>query len=95
MKNKSVSLVLLLSVFGVIAGVIFLKNYESETLVEAKWSKKEDELLAITIDGKESDSFPTNSGYVGKVTCNNATGTTSWNGSKWVFNVTGITKNKT
>ena len=95
MKNKSVSLVLLLSVFVVIAGVIFLKNYESETLVEAKWNEKEDALLAITIDGKESASFPTNSGYIGTVTCNNATGTTSWNGSKWVFNVTGITKNKT
>ena len=95
MKNKSVSLVLLLSVFVVIAGVIFLKNYESETLVEAKWNEKEDALLAITIDGKESDSFPTNSGYVGTVTCNNATGTTSWNGSKWVFNVTDITQNKT
>ncbi|MDO4341958.1 MAG: hypothetical protein Q4C44_04370, partial [bacterium] len=64
-------------------------------LIDAKWSEKEDELLAITIDGKESDSFPTGSGYVGTVTCNNATGTTSWNGSKWVFNVTGITKNKT
>ena len=95
MKNKNVSLILLLSVFVVITGVIFLKNYETETLVDAKWNEKEEALLAITIDGKESDSFPTNSGYVGTVTCNNATGTTSWNGSKWVFNVTGITKNKT
>ena len=95
MKNKSVSLILLLSVFVLIAGDIVLKKYESETLIDAKWSKKEDELLAITIDGKESDSFPTGSGYIGTVTCNNATGTTSWNGSKWVFNVTGITKNKT
>ncbi len=95
MKNKSVSLILLLSVFVLIAGDIVLKKYESETLIDAKWSEKEDELLAITIDGKESDSFPTGSGYIGTVTCNNATGTTSWNGSKWVFNVTGITKNKT
>ena len=95
MKIKNISLVLLLSVFIVITSVIFLKNYETETLIDAKWSEKEDELLAITIDGKESDSFPTGSGYIGTVTCNNATGTTSWNGSKWVFNVTGITKNKT
>ena len=95
MKIKNISLVLLLSVFIVITSIIFLKNYETETLVDAKWSEKEDELLAITIDGKESDSFPTGSGYIGTVTCNNATGTTSWNGSKWVFNVTGITKNKT
>ena len=95
MKIKNLSLVLLLSVFIVITSVVILKRYESETLVEAKWNEKEDALLAITIDGKESDSFPTNSGYVGTVTCNNATGTTSWNGSKWVFNVTGITQNKT
>ena len=95
MKNKNLSLVLLLSVFIVITSVVILKRYESETLVEAKWNEKEDTLLAITIDGKESDSFPTNSGYVGTVTCNNATGTTSWNGSKWVFNVTDITQNKT
>ncbi len=95
MKIKNLSLVLLLSVFIVITSVVILKRYESETLVEAKWNEKEDALLAITIDGKESASFPTNSGYVGTVTCNNATGTTSWNGSKWVFNVTGITQNKT
>ena len=33
MKNKSVSLILLLSVFVLIAGDIVLKKYESETLV--------------------------------------------------------------
>ena len=38
MKNKNVSLILLLSVFVVITGVIFLKNYETETLVDAKWN---------------------------------------------------------
>lgn len=69
MKNKSLSLILLLSVFVVITGVIFLKNYETETLVDAKWSEKEEALLTITIDGKESDKFPTTSSYIGVVTC--------------------------
>lgn len=95
MKNKSLSLILLLSVFVVITGVIFLKNYETATLVDAKWNEKEDALLAITIDGKESDKFPTTSSYIGVVTCSKGSGTAVWNGSKWVFNVTSITQNKT
>ena len=95
MKNKRISLILLLSVLVVITGVIFLKNYETETLVDAKWNEKEDALLAITIDGKESDKFPTTSGYIGVVTCSKGSGTAVWNGSKWVFNVTSITQNKT
>lgn len=95
MKNKSVSLVLLLSVFVVIAGVIFLKNYESETLVEAKWNEKEDELLAISIEGEEVSSFPTTKNYTASVTCTKGSGTASWNGSKWVFNATGINQAKT
>ena len=94
MKNKSVSLILLLCVFVVITSVVILKRYESDTLVEAKWNEKEDTFLAITIDGKESDSFPSTSNYTGTVTCSNGNGITSWNGSKWVFNVTGISKNK-
>ena len=95
MKNKRISLILLLSVLVVITGVIFLKNYETETLVDAKWNEKEDALLAITIDGKESDKFPTTSSYIGVVTCSKGSGTAVWNGSKWVFNVTSITQNKT
>ncbi|MDO4341242.1 MAG: hypothetical protein Q4C44_00670 [bacterium] len=95
MKNKNVSFILLLSVFVVITGVIFLKNYETETLVDAKWNEKEEALLAITIDGKESDKFPTTSSYIGVVTCSKGSGTAVWNGSKWVFNVTSITQNKT
>lgn len=51
--------------------------------------------LAITINGEEVDSFPTTAGYVGKVTCTNGTGSASWNGTKWLFSVTSITKNKT
>ena len=95
MKNKRISLILLLSVLVVITGVIFLKNYETESLVDAKWNEKEDALLAITIDGKESDKFPTTSSYIGVVTCSKGSGTAVWNGSKWVFNVTSITQNKT
>ena len=94
MKNKKVSLILLLSVFAVITVTMYLKRYQSEPLVEAKWNEKEDTLLAITIDGKESDKFPTTSSYTGVVTCSNGSGTALWNGSKWIFNVTSITQNK-
>ncbi len=95
MKTKSISLILLLGVIVVVTGVLLLKNYDGETLVEVKWNKSEDALLAITIDGKESDGFPSTSNYTGTVTCSNGNGTATWNGSKWVFNVTGISKNKT
>lgn len=44
MKNKSLSIILLLSVFVVITSVIFLKKYNDETLVESKWNEKEDAL---------------------------------------------------
>ena len=73
MKNKSLSIILLLSVFVVITSVIFLKKYNGETLVESKWNEKEDAMLAITINGEEVDNFPTTAGYVGKVTCTNGT----------------------
>ena len=95
MKYKNVSLILLLSVFAVITGAVYLKKYESETLIDAKWNEKEDSLLAITIEGEEANSFPSNSSYEAIVTCTSGSGTASWNGSKWVFNVTGINQNKT
>ena len=94
MKNKNVSLILLLSVFVVITGVIFLKNYETETLVEAKWNEKEDALLAITIDGEEAESFPTTRFFAATVECTNGNGEAVWNGTKWVFNVNSITTSK-
>ena len=75
MKIKNLSLVLLLSVFVVITGVIFLKNYETETLVETKWNEKEDTLLAITIDGEDANSFPTTNTYTAIVNCSNGAGT--------------------
>ena len=75
MKTKSISLILLLGVIVVVTGVLLLKNYDGETLVEVKWNKSEDALLAITIDGKESDGFPSTSNYTGTVTCSNGNGT--------------------
>lgn len=75
MKNKSLSLILLLSVFIVITSVVILKRYESETLVEAKWNEKEDTLLAITIDGEDANAFPTTNTYTAIVNCSNVAGT--------------------
>ena len=75
MKIKNLSLVLLLSVFVVITGVIFLKNYETETLVETKWNEKEDTLLAITIDGEDVFAFLTTNVYIVIVNCSNGAGT--------------------
>ena len=75
MKNKRISLILLLSVLVVITGVIFLKNYETETLVETKWNEKEDTLLAITIDGEDANAFPTTNTYTAIVNCSNGAGT--------------------
>ena len=95
MKYKKISLILLLSVFVVITGVIFLKNYETETLVDAKWNEKEDALLAITIDGEEAESFPTTNSYKATVSCSSGTGSATWNGSKWLFSVSNITTSKT
>ncbi|MDO4341262.1 MAG: hypothetical protein Q4C44_00770 [bacterium] len=94
MKIKNLSLVLLLSVFIVVTSVVILKRYESETLVDAKWNEKEEPLLAITIDGNETSSFPTSSGYAATVTCTNGIGEAVWNGTKWVFNVKNIVANK-
>ena len=95
MKIKNLSLVLLLSAFIVITGVIFLKNYETETLVDAKWNEKEDTLLAITIEGEEVSSFPTTKNYTASVICTKGSGTALWNGNKWVFNAIGINQTKT
>lgn len=81
--------------FVVIISVIFLKKYNGEALVEVKWNEKEYAMLAITINGEEVDNFPTTEGYAGTVTCTNGTGSASCNGSKWVFSVTSIIKNKT
>ena len=94
MKIKNLSLVLLLGVFVLITSVVILKRYKSEILVDVKWNEKNDTMLAITIDGMDVDNFPSSSDYDAIVTCTNGSGVASWNGNKWVFNVTGINKNK-
>src|SRR5574344_2194947 len=57
--------------------------------------------IAAYIDGTLSTTFPTTNTYKTSVTCKvngvaaNATGTASWNGSKWVVNITGADTGET
>ena len=95
MKNKNVLMILLLSITIVTIGIVFLRKYENDVLLNANYSESKDTLLAITVDGNEASSFPTSSGYTATVTCTNGTGSATWNGSKWVFSVSTITANKT
>lgn len=48
--------------------------------------------IATTIDGEISTTFPTTQNYTGTVTCSDSSlsGTVTWNGSKWILNVSGI-----
>ena len=94
MKNKNVLMILLLSITIVTIGIVFLRKYENDVLLNANCSESKDTLLAITVDGNEASSFPTSSGYTATVTCTNGTGAATWNGSKWVFSVSTITANK-
>lgn len=63
----------------------------------------EDDLTIYSyINGKLSSSFPTGSRYSGLVTCeidgggtSNATGTATWDGSKWGVSVTGVDTGRT
>ena len=89
-KYKGLSIILILLVLTFI-GYNALKK---DDLKEATWEKNK-EILAITIDGEEVSSFPTTKNYTASVTCTKGSGTASWNGSKWVFNVTGINQAKT
>lgn len=88
-KYKGLSIILILLVLTFI-GYNALKK---DDLKEATWEKPE-EILAITINGEEATSFPTTAAYEASVTCTSGTGTASWNGSKWVFNASSISKNK-
>src|SRR5574344_2858056 len=62
---------------------------------------EDDVTIAAYIDGTLSTTFPTTNGYKGTVTCKvngaaaNATGTASWNGSKWLVNITGADTGET
>lgn len=88
-KYKGLSIILILLVLTFI-GYNALKQ---EDLKEAAWEKPE-EILAITIDGEEVSSFPTTANYETSVTCSTGTGEAVWNGSKWTFNASSISKNK-
>src|SRR5574344_1361109 len=62
---------------------------------------EDDVTIAAYIDGTLSTTFPTTNTYKTSVTCKvngvaaNATGTASWNGSKWVVNITGADTGET
>lgn len=63
----------------------------------------EDDLTVYSyINGTKSDSFPTGSDYAANVSCeidgggnSNATGSASWDGSKWNVSVTGVDTGRT
>ncbi len=80
---------------GYIHNTLALKN-----LITTEYNE-EDVKIAAIIDGEISTTFPTNNNYGTKVTCttndgpSNATGTASWNGTKWILNVSGVDSGRT
>jgi hypothetical protein len=78
-------------------------SYNTLTLNNSISSEyNEDDLTILAkIDGVSSSTLPTTANYSGSVTCqtdggsSNATATTSWNGSKWVVNVSGVDDSQT
>ena len=90
MKNKKETL-LILTTLITISIIIFNRD----KLYEAKYIEPKDTLLAITINGEISTTFPTTNAYTGTVECTTGTGKVEWNGSKWVLTTNGITKGST
>ena len=90
MKNKKETL-LILTILITICIIIFNRD----RLYEAKYIEPKDTLLAITINGEISTTFPTTNAYTGTVECTTGTGKVEWNGSKWVLTTNGITKGST
>ena len=90
MKNKKETL-LILTILITICIIIFNRD----KLYEAKYTEPKDTLLAITINGEISTTFPTTNAYTGTVECTTGTGKVEWNGSKWVLTTNGITKGST
>ena len=90
MKNKKETL-LILTILITICIIIFNRD----KLYEAKYIEPKDTILAITINGEISTTFPTSSEYVGTVECTTGTGKVEWNGTKWVLTTSGITKGST
>ena len=90
MKNKKETL-LILTILITICIIIFNRD----KLYEAKYIEPKDTLLAITINGEISTTFPTSSAYTGTVECTTGTGKVEWNGTKWILTTSGITKGST
>ena len=90
MKNKKETL-LILTILITICIIIFNRD----KLYEAKYTEPKDTLLAITINGEISTTFPTTKYYETSVECTTGTGKVEWNGTKWVLTTNGITKGST
>ena len=90
MKNKKETL-LILTILITICIIIFNRD----KLYEVKYIEPKDTLLAITINGEISTTFPTTAAYETNVECTTGTGKVEWNGSKWVLTTSGITKGST
>ena len=90
MKNKKETL-LILTILITICIIIFNRD----KLYEAKYIEPKDTLLAITINGEISTTFPTTAAYETSVECTTGTGKVEWNGTKWVLTTSGITKGST
>ena len=90
MKNKKETL-LILTILITICIIIFNRD----KLYEAKYIEPKDTLLAITIDGEISTTFPTTKMYTGTVECTSGSGKVDWNGTKWILTTSGITKGST
>ena len=90
MKNKKETL-LILTILITICIIIFNRD----KLYEAKYIEPKDTLLAITINGEISTTFPTTDNYTTSVVCSSGIGKVSWNGTKWVLTTSGITKGST
>ena len=90
MKNKKETLLIL-----IILITISIIIFNIDKLYEAKYIELNDTLLAITINGEISTTFPTTNAYTGTVECTTGTGKVEWNGTKWVLTTSGITKGST
>ena len=90
MKKKKETL-LILTILITICIIIFNRD----RLYEAKYIEPKDTLLAITINGEISTTFPTTAAYETSVKCTTGTGKVEWNGTKWVLTISGITKGST
>ena len=88
--NKKLPIVLILC----ITSIFYFVLKHDEKLFEAKWDNS-NTLLAITIDGEISTIFPTTGGYEAVVECTSGNGKVEWNGTKWIFSASSITKGST